>query len=255
MLLRNFTGLPVALMVKVKPISEQSNALTSRQLRKLRVALEESLEATAMNTIVEVAVTLKQENVTRQTYLCMAIAQSEPGFDTRLAMRPFLKYLDTGNKLDLKVGKLHFSVTLTIKAKIWVEPSQNYTPFIYKGYWLGSKTKELVQIYATFAASTTQVFKCQNMSRLLYCKQVELNNAEYFMNNSIVMINVTDPMISISDYYASSPSRIRVCADTYVEAARGLGVKSARALCTMLHIVVLFVSVFMAGTTACLGLL
>ena len=244
-LLKNFTGLPVALITKVKPGSKVPDTLTSRQLQELHAALEEALETVAMNTTVEIVVTLKQQNVTRQTYLCMAIVQSDPGVDTKLAMRPFLKYLDADIKLDLKIGRLYFSAALTTKARIWIGPSQNHTPYEYRGYWLGSKTNELVQIYAdvSYLNSRVHAYKYQKLSRLVYCKQVQLDTTEYaYIDDDIVMVNATDLIISTSDYYPVSPSEIRVCADTYLMIARGKAVNSARALSSV--VLMLFVSVF-----------
>ena len=68
---QNLTGMPVVLMVKVTTQQHGSDSLTSGQLRKLHTALKIALETTAVNTTVEIATTLKEENVTRQTYLCI----------------------------------------------------------------------------------------------------------------------------------------------------------------------------------------
>ena len=116
-------------MAKVTPRSEESNALTSGQLQKLHAALEEALETTAVNTTVQIATTLKQENATSLTYLCIAIAKSNPGLDTKRSMRPFLKYLDTDEVLELKVGKLGFKAALTTQAKIWIVRDTNSDSF------------------------------------------------------------------------------------------------------------------------------
>ena len=61
----------------------------------------------------------------------------------------------------------------------------------------------------------------QSLSRLLYCNQLQLNETEYFMSSGMATVNVTDPMIFISDYYKVSPSQIRVCVDAYLRKSKG----------------------------------
>ena len=100
----------------------------------------------------------------------------------------------------------------------------------------------------------------QPMSRLLFCNQLQLEHAEYIiMNTGIAEVNVTDPIISISDYYPVSiadyypvsPSGIRICADTYVQRARGKEAKSAGAVCTMS--IILFITILVTGAVAFVG--
>ena len=215
--------------------SEQPNALTRGQLRKLHASLTGALETITQNTTAEVATTLVQENVTTQTYLCIVVVKSDPGFDTKLAMRPFLDYLNTDKALELTVGELGFTTALTTNAKIWVNRNQTTKVDSFEACCLEQKPNELVQIYVNKNAmkligydSGSWVY--QPMSRLLFCYQVQLEPTEYIMTNtSVVMVNVTDPMMSISDYYPVTPSGIRVCIDTYVEKAKKTGSKSSGA--------------------------
>ena len=225
---RNLTGMPVVLMAKVTAREVGPDSLTSGQLRILQTALKGALETTAVNTNAEIATTLRQENVTGLTYLCIVIARSDPGLDTKLAMRPFLHYLDTDDVLKLKVGKFDFAAALTTKARLWTD--QDSTSGSFKACCLDQKPNSLVQVYAskeTINSGNMGFGIYQSMSRLLYCRQLELDQTEHFMMNSaIVKINVTEPMIAISDYYPVSPSRIRVCADMYAQKALGNGKKS-----------------------------
>ena len=90
----------------------------------------------------------------------------------------------------------------------------------------------------------------QRMSRLLYCHQVQLDHTEFtIMNTGIVMINITESMIHISDYYPVSPSEIRVCVDIYVKQARDIGAKITGTYSIMIY-VVLVLSILDSGTFA-----
>ena len=229
---QNLTGMPVVLIAKVTSQQDGPDSLTSGQLWKLHTAIKGALETTAVNTTTEIATTLKQENGTSLTYLCIVIARSDPSLDTKLAMRPFLGYLDTDKVLELNVGKLDLSASLTTKARLWIE--WNDTRGSFKACCLDQKPNSLVQVYASKDTVNSDRIGngiYQSMSHLLYCKQLELDQTEHFISNSgIVNINVTEPMIAISDYYRVSPSRVRVCAETYVQKALGKGKKSVGAL-------------------------
>ena len=140
---RNLTGMPVVLMAKVTSREDGPDNLTNGQLRKLQNGLTEALETTAVNTNAEIATTLRQENVTGLTYLCIVIARSDPGLDTKLAMRPFLRYLDTDDVLKLKVGKFDFAAALTTRARLWTEQDSRSGSF--KACCLEQKPNSLVQ--------------------------------------------------------------------------------------------------------------
>ena len=244
--------MPVVLMAKVTSRQEGSDSLTSGQLRKLHTTLKKALETTAVNTTADIAAILKQENVTSLTYLCIMIAQSDPGVDTKLAMKPFLRYLDTDNVLELDVGKLGFAATLTTKARLWIEWDSNWGSF--KACCLEQKPNSLVQVFAnkdTINSGTIGNGIYQSMSRLLYCKQLELDESEQFITNTgIVNVNVTEPRIAISDYYPVSQSRVRICVDMYVPKALGKGKKSLGALCA--SSVELIISSLLSAIVACM---
>ena len=228
---RQLSGMPVAIMVKVTTHQDVPNSLTSVQLRKIHTALEKALEATAANTTAKIATTLQQENATSLTYLCIVIVYSDLGTDTKLAMRPFLKYLDIDEVLRLRVDKLHLSATLTTNARVWIEHNQGF----FKACCLDQQPNRLVTVYANMdVVNSGQIGEgiYQPMSRLLYCKQVELNQTEHCITDSgIININVTEPMIAVSDYRPVSASCVRVCADMYVSKVKGKGNGSMGAIC------------------------
>ena len=241
---RQLSGMPVVLMAKVTSRQDGPDSLTSGQLRKLHTALEKALEAIAVNTTLKIATTLQLENATSLTYLCIAIAYSDQGTDTKLAMRPFLRYLDTDEVLGLNVGKPHLSAILTTNARIWTEADGIWGTF--KACCLDQRPNQLVQVYVNKDVVNSDNIGYgiyQPMSRLLYCKQVELNQTEHSITYSgILIINATEPMIAISDYHPVSASRVRVCADMYIPKTHEMGKGSTGALCTC-SVEVMFISI------------
>ena len=139
--------MPVVLMAKMTSRQNGSNSLTSDQLRKVHTALRRALDATAVNTTAEIATTLKQEIVSNLTYLCIVITRSDPGLDTKVAMRPFLRYLDTNEVMKLNVDNHDLSASLTTKARLWTERGSDLRGL--KACCLDQKPNRLVQVYAS----------------------------------------------------------------------------------------------------------
>ena len=179
------------------------------------------------------------------------IARSIPGLDTKLAMRPFLRYLDTDEVLELGVGKIDLFAALTTKARLWTEWGSDSGSL--KACCLEQTPNRLVQVYAnrdTINSGEIGNGIYQPMSRLLYCRQIELDQTEHFITSfGVLKINVTEPVISISDYYQVSPSRVRICADMYVPKTLGKG-KFSGALCA--SSVQFIISSLLSATVACM---
>ena len=208
------------LKVKVTANSYTTEQLSGAQIRKLNKGLKNSLEATAMNTTAEVYTTFQQGNTSCLTYLSVVIVESDPKLDIKSTMNPFMRYLDTGEKLDLSVGKLNFSAVLTTKAIIWTEFVN--PDFVFKTCCLDQDLNDLDPVYTNKDVTAMRVERYQAFSRLLYCNRVELNATEYTMSPDKVMvtINVTEPAVTISDYHSVSPTQIHICADAYIQKSK-----------------------------------
>ena len=229
-LLKNLSGMPVLLKVKITSRSIPSYPLTDAQIRKLHTSLKRTILAITQNTTASIGATFQQEN----DYLCIVSVRSDPGHDTKLTMEPFIKYLDTDDKLEVNVGKLAFSVTLTSKIALWKERNETTYATIYKAQDMEHPTSKFVQVYA----DNVNIFSWlshQPLSRLLYCTHLQLYDTEYFERSGLIIVNVSVPMFSISDYYKVSPSQVRVCADEYLQASKGKNKRSGGHLRDISH--------------------
>ena len=197
--------------------SDRVQALTGAQLRKLHAALRKALETTAVNTTTEIAATFQQDTANLQTYLSAVTVHSDSGLDTKLTMIPFLRYLDTDNELELNIGNLDFSVSLTTKALLWTEWDTTLFKNSLQTCCLEQNPNTMIQVYTNNKHIALKGY--QSLSRLLYCDQLQLNETEYIMSVDKVTVKVTGPIISISDYQSVPPSQIRICADAYIKKA------------------------------------
>ena len=230
--------MPVLLKVKITTRMDQTDLLTEAQLRKLHTALKKTIETTSEHSTSEILTTIQQENAKGQSYLCVVIVRSNPGHDTKLTMKPLLDYLDTGDELEVNVGKLIFSATLTSKVASWTEYNRTTLAWTTKAQDMEMPSSTFVQIYDNDAIRSISPVRrgvYQVLSRLLYCTQLQLNDTEYFERSGLIIVNVTVPTFSISDYYKIPPSQVqvRVCADDYLRASRGTGKPSGVPLMKM----------------------
>ena len=235
---QNFSGLPVLLKMTITTGMDQTDLLTDTQLRKLRTALTKTIESTAEHSTAEIITMFQQENTSNQYYLCEVIVRSDPGHDTKLTMKPLLKYLDTGDKLDVNVGKFVLSAALTSKVVFWTEKKKTTNEWKPKAHDMEVPTSKFKQIYDNDAIEVHSEIRLgvnQVLSRLLYCTQLQLNDTEYFERSGLIIVNVTVPRFSVSDYYKISSTEVRVCADEYLRASKGSGKSCGVPIIKMSH--------------------
>ena len=217
------SGLPVLLKVNLAASLGKSNLLTNTQLRMMHKALTKILQTIAEHTTAEIATTFQQENMTDQSYLCIVIVRSDPGHDTKLTMKPFMNYLDTEETLQINAGKFVFSTTLTSKVLLWTELDEMTKVWTFKAQNIEKTSNEFVNVYANDAIMRSEIKlgRYQVLSALLYCKQLQLNEAEYYQKPGLITVNVTISTFSIFDFYKISPSQVRVCVEDYLRKSKG----------------------------------
>ena len=200
--------------------------MNAGQLRKLHTALVGAIKAIAEHSSAEVLATFREENVTGQNYLSILILRSDPGHDTKTTMLPLMKFIDTGNRVEVNIRKLGlFSAHLTSSVALWteVDPTSRQWKFVAQDMKMTHNSFQ--QIYDT--PLTVEMWRgiYQTLSRLLYCTQVQLNGTEYSEKSGLVVVNVTRSTFSISDYYKIPPAQtqVRICADEYLQAYKETG--------------------------------
>ena len=66
--------------------------------------------------------TFKLETMTKDQYFVTAFrVQSNSGHDTKLTMKPFLRYRDTGDYLKIQAKKASYSMELAGRSRIWLD--------------------------------------------------------------------------------------------------------------------------------------
>ena len=205
----------VQLGLRLVPEGQPNRDIADIQIRGLHVAVKKGLYKIVPNVSINIFATFKQETETNAYFIIAVPVSSKYGHDTKSTMRPFLGYLDSSEKLKIKIKKSHFSLELTLGVRFWLDIAS----LIYrcKDYGAVNNTQTLLYQNDTLGAQNNPEYY-QVLSPLMYCLQVELVSGEFEENDGVVTINNTSPPLSVNDYYRVSKETsapIRICADTY----------------------------------------
>ena len=205
----------VLLKIKVISRSDTTQHLTDTQVRMLQTSIKRKILSIVDYITVSIGATFQQEN----NYLVIVVIKSDPGHDTKLTVEPLIKYLDTDKRLEVNVGKRALSATLTSKIAL-SKQNEATNALIYTARDMEQPMSRFELLYADDAIMKA-LGGYQPLSKLLYCKQLQLNDTEYFRRSGPVVTNTSAPLFPIFDYYMITPTQIRVCVDSYLQSGKG----------------------------------
>ena len=206
------SGMPVLLAVKISSSDQQLNGITQRKMLTLHAAIEESLYKMVDHASVEVFATFKQETDSK-TYLISAVRViPDAGYDTKLTVKPFLKYQRSNEKMFIQIKKTAFSIALTDRIKFWVDWVAN--TYKCKDHDEPDSVPTLLYLDEAIQATTKHKYY-QVLSSLLYCLQVRLEWDEFEEIDGVISINRTSTAYLVYDYYKAATGNIQLCLDDY----------------------------------------
>ena len=208
-------------LVTIKVLSKSDTPLTDIKIRKLQESTKRSILSLVDFITISIGATFRLKN----DYLAIGVIRADPGNDTKLTIEPLIEYLDTDKRIEITVGQHTFSATLTTKIALWEEQNKTTYARTYKARDMEKTTDTFELIYADDEImSATMTY--QPLSRLLYCKQLQLDDTEYFERSGLIIANASAPRFSTCDYYRITPKQIRVCADSYIQVLKGKSLTS-----------------------------
>ena len=208
-------GLPVQLTLKIVPETHPKIS-ADFVLSRLHVAVKKSLNKVASHVSTDIIATYKQETMSKDYYITAVRIRSKFGHDTKLTMKPFLRYHDSGEKLYIQIMKVKHCLELTSSVRCWLDRVTG--TYGCKDHSLPTKTPTLLYLDESLLPRG-MLNLYQVLSPLIYCLQVELESEEFVQNDGIVTINITSPPLTVYDYYRVSRTMsapIRICADVYL---------------------------------------
>ena len=224
----NLSGMPVLLVLKVTPKNGYVGNISRTKMEGYHNGLRDTLFSTTDHIFSEICATFRGDSPETNYFFSLALVRSKPGWDTKQAMKPFMKYLDTARYMHMRNSNvLHDAeVSLTSKVSVSSDYNKNLKRTDVRVSDLEFKNHKLSLFYssATAFADLNRLLArkdYQVLSPLLYCTQLQFS--EFFLRVGRVIINTNSHNVSLQYYYMVDQNKVRVCASHYIHELANLG--------------------------------
>ena len=203
------SGMPYLLLIKLQALKRPMLGHQADDFLALSAAVRKAL-GTRYKRIVFETVAIFYSNFTENTYLLHVIrAREERRYDAKnSAFKELAQYLEGPPFLRLVSRKSKYDAKLTNSIIIWTDPV---------GVYRASDTKTDLELHEVFTDDELVITLrwSQELSKLLFCKQVELNDTEYSEKHGVVSINVSSIDYHTTHYFHTAINKIRICTEDF----------------------------------------
>ena len=225
----------ILLTFKVKTKNGINVHMTRSNLNGYHDAIHEAIHETSAHTIAEICATYRKDS-DEGNFVSLALVHSKHGWDTKQAMKPFMKYLDTKHYMRIGPRGETYDVTLSSRMMVHYGFNADIGENEFTVSDLEFKDQSFAMIYSNTTAFTrlrhlVGVRKYQVLSPLLYCRQIQFEVPEFFLEDGHVIINRTSHNVSVQHYYMMDPNHVRICASDYIHKSVNLSSKPSYPLC------------------------
>ena len=230
-------GMPVLLKLKVTAEPGSLYPSTDVLAAQFRKALQKAVQTSIAHVSVEIHASFRPRNMTNSYYLYVTIIRSDDRYDTKKTIKPLLAYLQADVFLKVKSNGNKYSVGLVSEILFNSTNDRIMSALDPKSRiefdFEFSNDKDGFTIHKLY----------QELSPLLFCKQVQLNESEFTERHGQIIINTTSMVLSVPDFYLTAEMQARLCADQYLSSpllsfgnTNDLIMMSLMALCFCIHL-------------------
>ena len=209
-----FAGISIALKLEVKPVSGLDMPGSVTQCRKVGVALTNALQKKYRKIKVKIMAVFASNISNGNNYqVYVAIARTLQGFDTKKTFKELAKHLEGPSFLKFTAIRNNMLVKISNRIELREESDIFHAKAIDDNY-------ELEQIYQDdqVVNSLGPRRRFQELSPLLFCKQIQLEQSEYTETGAVVNVNTSSAQYQTVNYYHPTMTTIRVCVNEFVNA-------------------------------------
>ena len=138
-------------------------------------------------------------------------AREEHGIDAKDSFKKLAEYVEGPSFLRLVSGRYSYDAELTNTVTFWKDPETGYRANDTKNSLELQKIYENKRLWSALRWS-------QELSKLLFCQQVELNNTEFTESNGVVTLNASSVDYKTTHYYHPAEDKIRICTEDFRKA-------------------------------------
>ena len=206
------SGMPLLLPIKVQPtkgaLQQQEDAVDFMTLSAaIREALGKRYKQIQFETI-----GIFYNNITAHAYQLHVIkAREEQGYDAKSSFKELADAVEGPPFLQLVSGNHGYEAKLTNRITVWTDPlgveraNDTGNDLELQGVYMDDGLKSSIRL-------------SQELSKLLFCQQVELNGTQYSEKHGVVTLNVSAVDYQTTHYYHTATDKIRICTEDFREA-------------------------------------
>ena len=206
------SGMPFLLSIIVQPTKR---ALLQQQdaddVMTLSAAIRKALRKRYKQIQFE-TMAIFYNNVTAHAYQLHVIrAREEQGYDAKSSFKELAEAVERPPFLRLVSGNYSYEAKLTNRITVWTDTlgkeraNDTGNDLVLQGVYINDGLGDSLRF-------------SQELSKLLFCQQVELNGTEYSEKHGVVTLNVSSVDYQTTHYYHTATDKIRICTEDFREA-------------------------------------
>ena len=206
------SGMAFVLLVKVRPV------------KGAKLPREEKDELVALSSAVRMALSTRYKRIEFETFaifysnntdheyqLHVIRAREDQGYSAKDYFKELAECVEGPPFLRLVSKQYSYDVELTNTVVLWKDSKTGYKANDTKN------NLELQNIYEDIGLQSILRWS-QELSKLLYCQQVELNGTEFIEDNGAVTLNASSAGYQTTHYYHPEADKIRICTEDFRKA-------------------------------------
>ena len=205
--------MPFLLYIKVQPTKGalQQQQQQADDFMTLSAAIRKALRKRYKRINFETMAIFYSNNTGHEYLLLILRAREDQGYDAQSSFKELAGSVEGPPFLRIVSGNYSYEAELTNSIIMWKDPL---------GVYRANDTKIDVTLQGVYMDNglVSSLRWSQELSKLLFCRQVELNGTEYSESHGVVTINVSSIDYQTTHYYHTATDKIRICTEDFREA-------------------------------------
>ena len=204
--------MPFLLYIKVQPTKGvlQQQQQQADDFMTLSAAIRKALRKRYKRINFETMAIFYSNNTDHEYLLLILRAREDQGYDAKSSFKELAEAVEGPPFLRLVSGNYSYEAELTNSIIMWKDPL---------GVYRANDTKLDFTLQGVYMDNglVSSLRWSQELSKLLFCQQVELNGTEYSESRGVVTINVSSVDYQTTHYYHTAIDKIRICTEDFRE--------------------------------------
>lgn len=222
----NVTGISVALKLVVKEVRGKKIPTSAGSIKRMASALAKTLTEKCDGLRVDIAAVFMYQSSEDERLWCIARVYTIQGYDTKSSVRNLADHLEGPPFSQLTFANNVIEIRLSNNISFWRDINRDLAA---KDLFNNATLKLLYQNEA-MNDRTYGLSLYQELSPLLFCKQVQLNESQFSERDGIVTLNVSSVVYDTVNFCHVTQSQIRICAAEFLKAFTASSTRQALSL-------------------------